>query len=74
MLQKILSCKGCDSIDPDSHLVHDLGLTSFEVMVLLCDIEETFRVVVEVNEIPKTLTFSNLATFLEERTSLVDTD
>ena len=59
-------------IAPASRLIQDLGLTSFEMMVLLCDIEETFNLTMEVDDMPKAVTLADLTSRLEKALNIVN--
>ena len=53
-------------ITPNTKLVADLGLSSFQIMVLICEAEEHFRISLPLNRITNTSTVGELSQLIEE--------
>ncbi len=45
---------------PDLHLIQDMGLSSVEIMLLLTDLEDHFRITIPVSELRNTQTIDDL--------------
>lgn len=54
-----------DAIQPSSHLVNDLGLTSLDIMHLVYAMEERYEIEVEEEEMINLLTVEKIAKFIE---------
>ena len=55
-----------DKIDPDAHLVEDLGMDSMMALEILAAIEKKFRIKIPENDLPK-ITTVNKAIELTKR-------
>ena len=55
-----------DQIDPDAHLVEDLGMDSMMALEILTSIEKKFRIKIPENDLPK-ITSVNKAIDLAKR-------
>lgn len=55
-----------DQIDPDAHLVEDLGMDSMMALEILAGLEKEFRIVIPENELP-TITTLNRAVQLAQK-------
>lgn len=51
---------GIKNTIPTAKLVGDIGLSSFQIMMLLCEMEEHFHIRIPINKINNTITVENL--------------
>lgn len=56
------------AVTPDSRLVEDLGLTSFDIMSMLGELEDTLDIEIEQQEAAKIVTVGEAAAYLEKCT------
>lgn len=59
---------GIDKINDESRLVGDLGLDSMDLVDLVIDLEDEFRVEINDRDLWNIQTFSDIKTYLSERT------
>ena len=68
VIEKIKEIKGKDiKINPDDKLTFDIGLCSFEMCLLICELEDTFNVQMKFDNFNNGLTVSSLADLIKER-------
>jgi len=58
---------GVGDIKPESALVADLGLTSFDMMSLIIEFEEHFNIEISDKDIRKLITVADVAAYIEKK-------
>ena len=54
-------------IRPDSNLVTDLGLQSFSLIEMCCELEEQYNIEIPEEQLSELLTVSDLADYVEKK-------
>lgn len=61
ILKGIISRQDNDiDITPDSHLIRDLGVSSLEMMMIICKIEDYYNIKISLNDLQKAQTVLDL--------------
>ena len=60
MIHLLESNFDCKDVVPHSKLVKDMGFSSFQIMLLLCEMEELFHVQIPINKINNNITVTDL--------------
>jgi len=55
-----------DVIKPESELVSELGLTSFQLVEMCAQLEEEFDIDIDENELPNIITVNDMAAVLDK--------